>query len=57
VFAPPVVDYRVRTKEALRMLGVIPSAKVRPPLLPIDDAERGRIEAALEVAGMRRGDR
>jgi 4-hydroxy-tetrahydrodipicolinate synthase len=53
IFAPPVVDYRVRTKEALRMLGVIPSARVRPPLLPVDDAERRRIGQALEAAGMR----
>lgn len=52
IFAPPVVDYRVRTKEALRMLGVIPSAAVRPPLLPVDDAERRRIREALVAAGM-----
>ncbi|MCI4355174.1 MAG: dihydrodipicolinate synthase family protein, partial [Thermoplasmata archaeon] len=53
IFAPPVVDYRVRTKEALRMLGVIPTSTVRPPLLPVDDAERRRIGQALEAAGMR----
>lgn len=52
IFAPPVVDYRARTKEALRMLGVIPSAAVRPPLLPVDDAERARIQDALEAAGL-----
>lgn len=52
IFAPPVVDYRARTKEALRLLGVIPSAAVRPPLLPVDDAERVRIEQTLEASGL-----
>ncbi|HRE26209.1 MAG TPA: dihydrodipicolinate synthase family protein, partial [Anaerolineales bacterium] len=32
IFAPPVPDYRTRTKEALKMLGVIPEAAVRLPL-------------------------
>jgi 4-hydroxy-tetrahydrodipicolinate synthase len=53
VFAPPVVDYRARTKEALRMLGVIPSATVRPPLLPVDDGDRAAIRRALDAAGLR----
>lgn len=52
IFAPPVPNYRSRTKEALRMLGVIGSAVVRPPLLPVGDDERGRIRIALERAGM-----
>lgn len=52
VFAPPVPDYRTRTKEALRMLGVIPGATVRPPLLPLDAAEREKVRAALERAGL-----
>jgi 4-hydroxy-tetrahydrodipicolinate synthase len=52
IFAPPVADYRARTKEALRMLGVIPSAVTRPPLLAIDDAERARVRAALVTAGL-----
>jgi 4-hydroxy-tetrahydrodipicolinate synthase len=50
IFAPPVADYRVRTKEALRMLGWIPGTVVRPPLLPIEADERVRIAAALEEA-------
>lgn len=50
IFDAPVVDYRARTKEALRMLGVIPSAAVRPPLLPVDDGERERIRRALAAA-------
>ncbi len=52
VFAPPVPDYRTRTKEALRLLGVIPGATVRPPLLPLDAAEREKVRAALERAGL-----
>ncbi len=50
IFAPPVADYRVRTKEALRMLGVIPSAVVRPPLLALPPAEVAAIELALREA-------
>lgn len=52
IFERPVSNYRARTKEALRMLGVIPNAAVRPPLLPIGDAERERIRRALERAGL-----
>ena len=52
IFAPPVADYRARTKEALAMMGVIPSAVTRPPLLPIDDADRARVRAALVTAGL-----
>jgi 4-hydroxy-tetrahydrodipicolinate synthase len=51
IFAPPVADYRARTKEALTMMGVIPSAVTRPPLLAIDDADRARVRAALVAAG------
>jgi 4-hydroxy-tetrahydrodipicolinate synthase len=50
IFAPPVADYRARTKEALRMLGWIPGSVVRPPLLGVSDAERTRVAAALEEA-------
>jgi 4-hydroxy-tetrahydrodipicolinate synthase len=54
LFAPPVRNYRARLKEALRQLGVIPHAGVRPPLLDLDDDERQavmRALAALRVAG------
>jgi len=47
LFAPPVRNYRARLKEALRQLGVIPAAHMRPPLLDLDDAERERVRAAL----------
>jgi 4-hydroxy-tetrahydrodipicolinate synthase len=52
IFASPVADYRARTKEALTMLGWIPCAVTRPPLLPVDDADRTRIRAALVEAGL-----
>jgi len=52
IFAPPVTDYRARTKEALKMLGVIENTTVRPPLLPVGEAERVTIRRALERAGL-----
>lgn len=52
IFAPPVTDYRARTKEALKMLGVIENTTVRPPLLPISGSERATIRRALERAGL-----
>jgi 4-hydroxy-tetrahydrodipicolinate synthase len=55
IFAPPVVDYRARTKEALVMLGVLDRADVRPPLLPVDDRERAIIRAGLQRAGLLAG--
>lgn len=52
VFAPPVRNYRTRTKEALVMLGVLKSAYVRPPLLPLDKDEKQKIRDALEKADL-----
>jgi 4-hydroxy-tetrahydrodipicolinate synthase len=52
IFAPPVTDYRARTKEALKMLGVLDNATVRPPLLPITESERDVIRDALQAAGL-----
>lgn len=52
VFAPPVTDYRARTKEALHRLGVIDHTTVRPPLLPVSDTERENVFRAMERAGM-----
>jgi len=52
IFAAPVTDYRARTKEALAMLGVFDCTYVRPPLLPVDEAERTAIRRALERAGL-----
>ena len=52
VFAPPVGDYRVRLKECLRILGVLESAHVRAPLLPLGDAERAHLVAVLAGVGL-----
>lgn len=52
IFAPPVTDYRARTKEALKMLGVLENTAVRPPLLPVSDAERDGVQRALRAAGL-----
>jgi len=52
VFAAPVGDYRVRLKECLRILGVLESADVRRPLLPISDQERAHLAAVLEEVGL-----
>ena len=51
IFAPPVRNYRARAKAALVMQGIIDRETVRPPLLPISDAERERIRVALVAAG------
>src|SRR5215211_4856125 len=52
IFAPPVTDYRARTKEVLKMLGVLENTTVRPPLLPISEAEHETIRRALQNAGL-----
>jgi 4-hydroxy-tetrahydrodipicolinate synthase len=52
IFAPPVTDYRARTKEALKMLGILDNTTVRPPLLPVDEKEREVIRRALHAAGL-----
>ena len=44
-----------RTKEALKMLGVIPDATVRLPLLPLADADRRVVQTALQRAGLLKG--
>jgi 4-hydroxy-tetrahydrodipicolinate synthase len=52
IFAPPITDYRARTKEALKMLGILENATVRPPLLPISEAELEKVQNALQTAGL-----
>lgn len=47
VFAPPVTDYRARTKAALKLLGVIETTTVRPPLLPLSEDEQVVVRQAL----------
>jgi 4-hydroxy-tetrahydrodipicolinate synthase len=50
-YADPFVDMHNRMKEALVLLGRLPRAVVRPPLVKIDRAEIGRIRQALVDAG------
>ena len=49
-YADPFVDMHNRMKEALVILGRIPCAAVRPPLVKISDVEIARIRKALDDA-------
>ncbi len=51
-YADPFVDMHNRMKEALVLLGKLPRAVVRPPLVKIEKAEIGRIRQALIEAGL-----
>jgi 4-hydroxy-tetrahydrodipicolinate synthase len=53
-YADPFVDMHNRMKEALVILGRIPCAAVRPPLVKLSDAEIARIRKALDEAGVMR---
>jgi 4-hydroxy-tetrahydrodipicolinate synthase len=46
-YADPWVDMHNRMKEALVLLGKLPRAVVRPPLMKISDAEINKIKHAL----------
>jgi 4-hydroxy-tetrahydrodipicolinate synthase len=51
-YADPWADMHNRMKEALVLLGRLPRAVVRPPLVKLGSAEIGRIRAALVEAGL-----
>ena len=52
-FAPgPIRDYRPQMKEVLKLQGLFPHATVRPPQLPVDDAERAEIARLTRAAGL-----
>jgi 4-hydroxy-tetrahydrodipicolinate synthase len=51
-YADPFVDMHNRMKEALVLLGKLPRAVVRPPLVKITAAEIARIRDALMEAGL-----
>lgn len=51
-YADPFVDMHNRMKEALVLLGKLPRAVVRPPLVKLEPAEIARIRAALIEAGL-----
>jgi len=52
-YAPPFLDMHNRMKEALVILGRIPCAAVRPPLVKLSDKEIATIRAALDAAGVK----
>ncbi len=51
-YSEPWVDMHNRMKEALVMMGKLPRAVVRPPLVKIPQSEIERIRAALIAAGL-----
>jgi 4-hydroxy-tetrahydrodipicolinate synthase len=51
-YADPFIDMHNRMKEALVLLGKLPRAVVRPPLVKIGEAEIARIREALVEAGL-----
>ena len=51
VFAPPIRNYRARTKVALQAMGVIDHATVRPPLLPCSPDESEFVIRLLKELG------
>lgn len=51
-YSEPWVDMHNRMKEALVLLGRLPRAVVRPPLMKLPQAEIERIRAALVAAGL-----
>jgi 4-hydroxy-tetrahydrodipicolinate synthase len=51
-YAEPWVDMHNRMKEALVLLGKLPRAVVRPPLMKLPQAEIERIRLALVAAGL-----
>jgi 4-hydroxy-tetrahydrodipicolinate synthase len=51
-YADPFVDMHNRMKEALVLLGKLPRAVVRPPLVKLERAEITRIRVALVEAGL-----
>lgn len=53
-YAAPACDMHNRMKEALVLLGRLPRAVVRPPLVKLTEAEIGRIATAMKDAGITR---
>jgi len=51
-YRAPYLDCHNRMKTALHLLGRLPHPDPRPPLLPIADDERARIQAALVASGL-----
>jgi 4-hydroxy-tetrahydrodipicolinate synthase len=53
-YAPPFLDMHNRMKAALHLLGKLPPAVVRPPLVKLDSGEIERLRQALAAAGLTR---
>ena len=51
-YAPPFLDMHNRMKEALALLGRLPPAVVRPPLVKLGAAEIDRLRQAIAAAGL-----
>ena len=53
-YAPPFLDMHNRMKEVLALLGKLPPAVVRPPLLKLPEAEIARLRQAIAGSGLDR---
>jgi 4-hydroxy-tetrahydrodipicolinate synthase len=53
-YAPPFLDMHNRMKEVLALLGHLPPAVVRPPLVKLPAAEIARLRHAIAAAGLGR---
>jgi 4-hydroxy-tetrahydrodipicolinate synthase len=51
-YAPPFVDMHNRMKEVLALLGRLPPAVMRPPLVKLDAAEIAGLRRAIAAAGL-----
>lgn len=51
-YSPPFLDMHNRMKECLVLLGRMPKAVVRPPLIKLSESEIDRLRAALAAAGL-----
>jgi 4-hydroxy-tetrahydrodipicolinate synthase len=51
-YSAPTLDMHTRMKEALVMLGRLPSARVRLPWVKLSDKERENVRKALTESGL-----
>jgi 4-hydroxy-tetrahydrodipicolinate synthase len=51
-YAPPFLDMHNRMKEVLALLGRLPPAVVRPPLVKLPAPEIERLRQAVAAAGL-----
>jgi 4-hydroxy-tetrahydrodipicolinate synthase len=50
--SPPLIDMHTRLKIGLQQMGIIASAKPRPPLLPVPAATAAQVIATVTEAGL-----